>query len=85
MANQAKLEGQYGYRPLDPGEPTRLRLLVLSRNLTRDRSWDLSLSLDGKVGRGRRPLNNPLVELVRRLPSMSATPLCLAAVEFTPL
>ena len=63
------------YRPIDPGEPTRMRLLVLSRNLTRDRSWDLSLSLDGVVGRDRRPLNNPLVELVRRLPSLSGTPL----------
>ncbi len=63
------------YRPLTPGEPTRLRLLVLSRNLTRDRSWDLSLNLDGVVGRRRRPQNNPLVELVQRLPSLSTTAL----------
>lgn len=41
----------------------------------RDRSWDLSLSLDGTVGRGRRPANRPLVDLVRRLPSLSAAPL----------
>ena len=63
------------YRALDPGEPTRLRLMILSRNLTRDRSWDLSLSLDGVVGRRRRFLNNPLVELVRHLPSLSVIPL----------
>lgn len=63
------------YRPLDAGEPMRMRLLVMSRNLTRDRSWDLSLSLDGHVGRGRRPLNRSLVELVRRLPSLSTMPL----------
>ena len=63
------------YRALDPGEPTRLRLMILSRNLTRDRSWDLSLSLDGVVGRRRRPLNNPLVDLIRHLPSLSTIPL----------
>jgi hypothetical protein len=28
-----------------------LRLLVLSRNLTNDRSWDLSLSVDGTTGK----------------------------------
>lgn len=29
----------------------RYRLIVLSRNLTFDRSWDIAVSLDGKVGR----------------------------------
>ena len=63
------------YRPLDPGERTQLRLLVLSRNLTRDRSWDLSLCLDGEVGRGRRAGNRPLVEFMQRLPSLAVTTL----------
>ena len=63
------------YRPLDPNEPTRLRLLVLSRNLTRDKSWDLSLRLDGTVGPNRRDSNLPLLELVKRLPLLSTTPL----------
>jgi len=63
------------YRPLDSGEPTLLRLLILSRNLTRDRSWDLSLKLDGVVGRGRRAGNKPLVELVRSLSSLSVAPM----------
>lgn len=42
-----------------------LRLLVLTRNLTSDRSWDLCLSLDGR--RGSRPdaANKPIVDLVR--------------------
>ena len=62
------------YRSLDAGEPHKLRLIILSRNLTRDRSWDLSLALDGSVGRGRKPVNKPLVELVKRLPSLSTMP-----------
>ena len=59
------------YRPLETGEPTRTRLLVLSRNLTRDRSWDLCLCLDGKVERRRHATNAPLVDLLRRLPSLA--------------
>ncbi len=34
-----------------PKRPVRYRLIVLSRNLTFDRSWDLALSLDGEVSR----------------------------------
>ena len=34
-----------------PKRPIRYRLIVLSRNLTFDRSWDLALSLDGEVSR----------------------------------
>ena len=59
------------YRPLEPGEPARMRLLILSRNLTRDRSWDLSLCLDGKAGRSRRSSNKPLVDLLGRLLSLA--------------
>ena len=59
------------YRPLETGEPTRIRLLVLSRNLTRDRSWDLCLSLDGEIMRRRRAANAPLVDFLRRLPSLA--------------
>lgn len=64
------------FRPLESGKPVRVRLLVLSRNLTRDRSWDLSLCLDGNVGRTRRPPNRPLVDFLGRLPSLATgTPL----------
>ena len=59
------------YRPLVADEPTRIRLLVLSRNLTRDRSWDMCLSLDGKVVRRRSATNSPLVDFLRRLPSLA--------------
>lgn len=35
------------FSPENPAEPLRYRLLVLSRNLTFDRSWDTALVLDG--------------------------------------
>jgi hypothetical protein len=59
------------YRPTRTDDPTLLRLLVLSRNLTRDRSWDISLRLDGE--RTRRPdtKNRPLFDLLNRLPGLA--------------
>ena len=59
------------FRPLRAEDPTRLRLLVLSRNLTRDRSWDISLRLDGEVTRRRFAKNKPLFDLLTRLPNMA--------------
>ena len=40
-----------------------VRLLILSRNLTRDRSWDLSLRLEGRQGK-RTKVNQPLRQLL---------------------
>jgi hypothetical protein len=51
-----------------------LRLLVLSRNLTGDRSWDLSLRLDGTPGERTVGQNRPLSDLVAALPGLSASP-----------
>ncbi len=48
-----------------------LRLLLLSRNLTADRSWDLGLSLDGHVGKRNIGQNRPLCELVSALPNFN--------------
>lgn len=59
------------YRPLEANEPIQIRLLVLSRNLTRDRSWDISLCLDGKVGRRQHSVNRPFVDFLRLLPSLA--------------
>lgn len=47
-----------------------IRLLVLSRNLTDDRSWDLSLCLEGQPQGRMRPENKALVSFVRRLPDL---------------
>ncbi len=53
------------------GGPDRLRFAILSRNLTPDRSWDLSLMLDGEVGGKDEPGNAPLVALMGALSSMA--------------
>lgn len=47
------------------------RLLVLSRNLTFDRSWDVSLQLDGVLTKRSRPTNKPLADFVKLLPSLA--------------
>lgn len=59
------------YRPTRSGDPTLLRLLVLSRNLTRDRSWDISLRLDGELTRRPDAENRPLFDLLSRLPDLA--------------
>ncbi|MFC4559739.1 phospholipase D family protein [Virgibacillus kekensis] len=43
------------------------RLLVLSRNLTFDRSWDIAVALEGKKGDTKTSKNEPLVEFFRYL------------------
>ena len=43
------------------------RVLVLSRNLTYDRSWDLAISLEGCTGATTRSTNRPLTEFLAHL------------------
>ena len=48
------------------------RIIVLSRNLTFDRSWDVSFYMDGKAGKAsekNQPLCDFLQYLIRQLPS----------------
>lgn len=47
--------------------PNRFRVLVLSRNLTFDRSWDAAASFEGKVGKSAVRANRPLLDFVRWL------------------
>ena len=58
----------------DKTDDVVLRLLVLSRNLTGDSSWDLSLSLDGTPGKRTVAQNRPLSDLVAALPELAASP-----------
>ena len=60
-----------------PAGPILYRLLVMSRNLTFDRSWDAMLVLDGElVGRKNAfAKNHPLGDFVAALPSMAVHPL----------
>lgn len=54
-------------------DPVRYRLIVLSRNLTFDRSWDVALTLDGTLTSRRSGLrtNRPLSDFVTALPGMA--------------
>ena len=47
--------------------PTMYRVIVLSRNLTYDRSWDIAAHLDGEVTGKRQQKNQPLVSFVKHL------------------
>jgi hypothetical protein len=51
------------------------RLLVLSRNLTPDQSWDACLRLDGTVGTRRRAANRPIVDVIRRARELAVEPM----------
>ena len=48
-------------------EPTMYRVIVLSRNLTYDRSWDIAAHLDGVVTEDQQRKNQPLVSFVKHL------------------
>lgn len=54
--------------------PACYRVIVLSRNLTFDRSWDVAASLDGKIGKKPLKANQPLIDFVRWLDKQSAIP-----------
>ncbi|MGQ3002518.1 MAG: phospholipase D family protein [Hydrogenophaga sp.] len=59
----------------DARQANRLRLLVLSRNLTDDRSWDLSLSLEGDITGHKIAGNQPLKKFLAHLPGLCRRPL----------
>jgi hypothetical protein len=65
----------WAIRFVDPsGErPPSLRLLVLSRNITFDRSWDICLRLEGTPGKARVSGNTGLAKLLGALPELSKT------------
>jgi hypothetical protein len=59
------------YRPEDSRLALFYRVLVLSRNLTYDRSWDLAVALEGRVAATPRRDNNPLVDFLAYLNGIS--------------
>lgn len=71
------------FRPTNDGAPVCLRLLVMSRNLTRDRSWDIALTLDGVVAKKPQATNRPLADFIRRLPELAVPDLPSGATELT--
>lgn len=58
----------------DIDEPPVIRLLILSRNITYDRSWDISLQLEGRPGRRYIAANRALGEFLSSLPTLSTQP-----------
>ena len=65
------------------GRPVKYRLLVLSRNLTFDHSWDTVLSLDGEVMNRTNGYssNRPLAKFLGVLPSMASAELIADRLE----
>ena len=65
-------------------DDSAFRLLVLSRNLTFDRSWDTIVSVDGSPT-GPHPdleaMNRPLADFVRSLPELANRPLPQDRIE----
>jgi hypothetical protein len=55
------------FRPVEKEGPILMRALVLSRNLTDDRSWDLALRLDGQLTHQRQAQSWPLRRLLHWL------------------
>ena len=55
----------------DSDNPPLIRLLVLSRNITYERSWDIALRLEGRPGRRFIAANRPLGEFLRSLPEIA--------------
>lgn len=51
----------------DENQNVKYRLIVLSRNLTFDRSWDLSAVINGESRGKRKPANRPLIDFFDEL------------------
>ena len=47
------------------------RLVILTRNMTTDKSWDLSLQLEGTIGGRKAKLNKPLAYFFKSLPGLT--------------
>jgi len=52
-----------------------LRLMVLSRNITFDNSWDLSLQLESRPGKSNVAVNKPLIKFLDVIARASVKPL----------
>ncbi|MBU3891069.1 phospholipase D family protein [Methylosinus sp. KRF6] len=59
------------FKPLRPEDPARMRLLILSRNLTRDRSWDIAATLDGVITKQPKAVNRPIADFLRQIPDLA--------------
>lgn len=86
LVNAVRLQGDGAFHPKvwlvrfrDDRDRTVLRLAVMSRNLTADRSWDAGVVLDSTTRRAGR--DDGLTDLLSALPDLSRTPLRPAQAE----
>ncbi|ABV86595.1 phospholipase D family protein [Shewanella pealeana] len=61
------------FKSPDENQNVKYRLIVLSRNLTFDRSWDLSAVINGESRGKRKPANRPLIDFFDEIYSSSST------------
>ncbi|MDT8429401.1 MAG: phospholipase D family protein [Pseudomonadales bacterium] len=59
------------------------RLVVLTRNMTTDQSWDLSLQLEGSIAGRKSKLNKPLAHFFKMLPGLATGSVEAGRVEQT--
>lgn len=66
----------WALRFVAPEKPVQYRLIVASRNLTFDRSWDTMLVLEGELvdRKNAFALNHPLGDFIAALPTLAARP-----------
>ena len=69
------------FQPDDQRKDSCIRLLILSRNLTDDRSWDLSLCLEGIPKGANHRENRDLADFIRSLPKWSAKHLSASRLQ----
>jgi hypothetical protein len=62
------------YEAKDNSKDVFYRAIVLSRNLTYDRSWDVAVSLEGRRGKKIQHPNQPLVDFIGFLSDKQAFP-----------
>lgn len=53
------------------GDSTKYRLVILTKNMTTDHSWDLSLQLEGVIGARKNKLSKPLAHFFKLLPTLA--------------
>ena len=62
----------WAIRFISPDQSSSMyRLVVLTRNMTTDQSWDLSLQLEGTIADRKSTLNKPLAHFFKMLPGLA--------------
>ena len=62
----------WAIRFISPDQSSSMyRLVVLTRNMTTDQSWDLSLQLEGTIADRKSTLNKPLAHFFKMLPDLA--------------